>query len=95
MATVVTNAGALHAVTLPGLAATSLRLARVGQAGAQRRARVDTGEMRDSIEAHGIGGAGATWGSSNGHMAYNEFGTVHMSAQPMVRPSVDDLRAAL
>ncbi|NUC71706.1 HK97 gp10 family phage protein [Haloterrigena sp. SYSU A558-1] len=58
---------------------------------AQSRARVDTGELRDSIRnkveqmtgkivAHLIAGAE--------HSAYNEFGTIYMSAQPMIRPAL-------
>jgi hypothetical protein len=51
--------------------------------------------MRASFEAHPIGAGGATWGSSISYVGYNEFGTYKMSAQPMVRPSVNDAIAAL
>lgn len=57
---------------------------------AQRRARVDTGQMRDSIriaeesEARTIVRCGTPqvyWG------IFNEYGTIKMSAQPFMRPA--------
>lgn len=90
-----TDAGAARAALLVGCAETSLRLARVGQAGAQRRARYRTGLMRLSVEVLGLPDGGARWGTDVPYAAYNEFGTFKMSAQPFVRPSADDLRGAL
>ncbi|MDJ1433592.1 HK97-gp10 family putative phage morphogenesis protein [Halostagnicola sp. A-GB9-2] len=65
---------------------------------AQSRARVDTGEMRSSIRgevekmaskvvAELIGGAE--------HTIYNEFGTIYMSAQPMIRPALRSIEKDL
>ena len=95
MASVVTDEGALRAAVLPGCTATSLRLARVGQAGAQRRSHYRTGLKRLSVEVLGLPGGGARWGTDVPYAAFNEFGTYKMSAQPFVRPSADDLRGAL
>lgn len=96
MGRVVTDPAAVAALAFsPEVAATSLRAATAGKEGAARRARVDTGAMRDSMEAFSIDGGGARWGSSNDHIIYNEYGTMRMSAQPMVRPSVADVAAAL
>ena len=65
---------------------------------AQSRARVDTGEMRESIRgevekmaskivAELIGGAE--------HTPYNEFGTIYLSAQPMIRPALRSIERDL
>ena len=65
---------------------------------AQSRARVDTGEMRSEIRgevekmaskvvAELIGGAD--------HTPYNEFGTIYMSAQPMIRPALRSIERDL
>lgn len=62
------------------------------QALAQDRARVDTGNMKGSIqsESHGpylnVVYIGAAYG------AHHEYGTVRMSAQPMIRPAADIVR---
>lgn len=61
------------------------------EAGAKRRARVDTGYMRGQIrwtqltEYSGevVGGAEYT--------IFNEYGTVYMSAQPMFVPAVEEV----
>lgn len=62
------------------------------EAGAKRRARVDTGYMRGQIRwirespysGRVIGGAEYT--------VFNEFGTVNMSAQPMFVPAAEEVR---
>lgn len=62
------------------------------EAGAKRRARVDTGYMRGQIRwtpltrysGEVVGGADYT--------IFNEFGTVNMSAQPMFVPAVEEER---
>lgn len=66
-------------------------LERVAE-GCRRRSRVDEGEMRD-------GWAVAFEGPTDGrvfndvpHTIFNEYGTVHMSAQPMLAPSIDEER---
>lgn len=91
MATVVTNAGALEAALMPGLEQTSERLARMGQRGAQSRARVDTGQMRNSITVTPTGKAGRRVEAGAPHSGFNEFGTWKMSAQPFMRPSMGDI----
>lgn len=70
---------------------TARSLLRV-QDGCRRRSRVDTGEMRD-------GWAVAFTGPTEGevfnpvkHTVMNEYGTVHMTAQPMLAPSIDEER---
>ncbi len=62
------------------------------KAEAQSRARVDTGAMRDSIETTVSGGSGrrtitASIGVDYG--IYHELGTSRISAQPMLRPAID------
>ena len=62
------------------------------EAGAKSRARVSTGYMRaqirwvpiDTFSGVVIGGADYT--------AYNEYGTVYMSAQPMFAPAAEEVR---
>lgn len=62
------------------------------EAGAKRRARVDTGYMRNQIRwipdsrfsGQVIGGASYT--------IFNEYGTVNMSAQPMFVPAIEEVR---
>lgn len=53
-------------------------------------ARVDTGEMRDSIQKFG---SGAHWAATAtaAHSIYNEFGTRFMSAQPFMRPAAEQV----
>lgn len=90
-----TSFGALAAAILPGVAAASMRVAKVGSAGAKRRARVDTGEMRNKIVARRIAGGGARVLANTDHDLFNEYGTSRMSAQPFMRPSMDDCRGVL
>lgn len=62
------------------------------EAGAKSRARVRTGYMRgqirwipfDRFSGEVVGGASYT--------IFNEFGTVHMSAQPMFIPAIEEVR---
>lgn len=60
--------------------------------GCQARSRVDTGEMQEgwTIEQR----SAMTYAITNPveHTIYNEFGTVHMAAQPMLVPSVEENR---
>jgi HK97 gp10 family phage protein len=92
---VVTNQGAVEALANgPELLAVSMRAAKAGSAGAKRRARVDTGQMRNAIKARRITGGARVMGGTD-HDIYNEFGTSRMSAQPFIRPSMDDARAAI
>lgn len=66
--------------------------AEAAKAEAQSRARVDTGAMRDSIEAEVSGTSGRrTMVLSIGvdYGIYHELGTSRISAQPMIRPAID------
>lgn len=70
---------------------TSRSLLRV-QDGCRRRSRVDTGEMRD---AWAVAFTSPTEGevfNDSDHVLPNEYGTVHMTAQPMLAPSIDEER---
>lgn len=62
------------------------------QAGAQQRAAVRTGAMRASIHARRVGPA--HWEVNVGveYGVYVEYGTVHMAAQPFLRPSIEAVR---
>jgi HK97 gp10 family phage protein len=61
---------------------------------ARSLARVDTGEMRESIDFE-VRNSGAsvelTLSVGTDHGAANEIGTVNMSAQPMIRPAADQV----
>ncbi len=55
---------------------------------AKALARVDTGEMRDSIQK--VGG-GSIWAviATAAHSIFNEYGTRFMSAQPFMVPAAE------
>lgn len=90
-----TDFGVVAALALsPAIAAVSMRVAQAGATSAQRRAPVDTGELRGKIAAL-PSGTGARVESTAGHAGYVEFGTVKMRAQPHMRPSMTDCAAAL
>jgi HK97 gp10 family phage protein len=63
-------------------------------AGCQARSRVDTGEMQAgwTIEQRSAMSYAVT--NPVEHTVYNEFGTIHMPAQPMLTPSVEEQRQA-
>lgn len=68
-------------------------LARRGdemRAGAARRSRVDTGDMRDGWEWRETNEGGYLTNEVP-HTVFNEYGTRHMSAQPMARPAFDEV----
>ena len=60
---------------------------------AKRLVRVDTGELRESIEATPVSetydGVSASFGTDKPHALPNELGTYKMSAQPFLRPAAD------
>lgn len=62
------------------------------EAGAKVRAPVDTGTLRNSIQASMVGVAHwrVTVGADYG--VHVEWGTVHMAAQPFLRPAVTEVR---
>lgn len=63
---------------------------------AAARSRVDTGRMRAGWQAVEVATTGdeVKWqvGNPVEHVIYNEFGTVRMSAQPMLFPAVESAR---
>lgn len=73
--------------------ATSKRMykgAKLIKEGAQRRSRVDTGAMRDGWHVEPAGD-GFIVANDVDYAIYNEFGTVHMTAQPMLHPAADEV----
>jgi HK97 gp10 family phage protein len=60
--------------------------------GAVRRSRVDTGEMRDGWQVEGEDGQYTVYNDVE-HAVYNEYGTAHMTAAPMLHPAVDEVAA--
>lgn len=70
---------------------------QIAEATAQGLARVRTGFMRDSVyvivQPVNEGTAQAGWilivGDSADYAVFNELGTVHMAAQPFIRPGGD------
>lgn len=59
--------------------------------GAERRSRVgETGDMKAGWRYEVYAGFTAKVWNEEEYAIYNEFGTKHMSAQPMVRPAVKE-----
>lgn len=65
------------------------------RAEAARRSRVDTGAMRDGWATVMDSPTSGTVVNEVEHTSYNEWGTVHMSAQPMLTPAVESARPRL
>lgn len=66
--------------------------AQAAVAEARSRARVDTGAMRDSIEAtveRRNGAVEMVLGVGVDYGVYHELGSSRISAQPMIRPAID------
>lgn len=62
------------------------------EAGAKQRARVDTGQMRAGLQGQITG---EYEGRVRGHAPwtiFNELGTRHMPAQPMLVPAAEEVR---
>ncbi|MES2867627.1 MAG: hypothetical protein V4703_12865 [Actinomycetota bacterium] len=59
------------------------------RAGAEARSRVLTGELKSSWRI-----VDDSVVSDSDHAAFNEFGTVHMAAQPMLTPASEEARPA-
>lgn len=62
------------------------------EAGAKRRARVDTGAMRAGLQGRKTGRHDGRVEGLVAHTIYNELGTVDMAAQPMLVPAAEDER---
>lgn len=71
------------------------RAAILCQSEARRRARVDTGRMRNSITA--VQESPTSWivGTNVEYAVYHEYGTTFMTAQPMFHPAIDIVRARI
>lgn len=63
--------------------------AYVLEAGAKRRAPVDTGFLRASGSSNKTAGGAEVVFTAN-YAYYQEFGTVRMPAQPYIRPTIDE-----
>jgi hypothetical protein len=74
--------------THDAVAATVFRV----EAGAKVRARVDTGEMRNGLQGDMTGEYEGHVRGLAAHTIFNEFGTVHMAAQPMLVPAAHEAR---
>lgn len=61
-------------------------------AGAARRSRVDTGEMRAGWTTAEVDGETSQVGNPVDWSRFNEYGTRYMSAQPMLHPAVEAAR---
>lgn len=62
------------------------------QSTAQQRSRVDTGEMRAGWEIVKLDEHRGVLRNGVNHVKFNEYGTRHMSAQPMLHPAVESAR---
>jgi hypothetical protein len=60
--------------------------------GCKRRSRVDTGTMRAGWQSREAPGEGWFVFNEVYYTVYNEYGTIYMSAQPMLRPSIEEVR---
>lgn len=59
-------------------------------AGAQRRSRVASGAMRGGWQGQNRGLEGEVFNLID-YTIHNEYGTIHMSAQPMLRPAIEEV----
>lgn len=60
------------------------------EAGAGMRARVDTGAMRAGLQGEMTGPYEGRVVGHAAHTVFNEFGTRHMAAQPMLVPAAEE-----
>lgn len=60
--------------------------------GCKARSRHDTGQMEEGWTGEMTGSAEGIVYNPVEHSLYNELGTVHMPAQPMLTPSVEEAR---
>lgn len=62
------------------------------EGGAKQRAPVDTGHLRNSIQAQRTGDAEAEVTVGAEYAGYVEYGTRHMAAQPYLTPAAEEQR---
>jgi HK97 gp10 family phage protein len=87
-ATLVSRIPAIQAGCVPKATAAVTKTVADIESGAKSMARVDTGNMRSSIQ----GQAGGLTGRVNAgaeYSIYNEYGTSKMSAQPFMTPAAE------
>lgn len=59
--------------------------------GAAARSRVDTGQMQRGWQSEVTGYHEGTVYNMVEHTYYNEYGTVNMTAQPMLAPAIEEI----
>jgi HK97 gp10 family phage protein len=59
---------------------------------AKAKSRVDTGNMRGAWQSRSMGAYEGMVFNLVSYAIFNEYGTVNMSAQPMLRPAVEETR---
>jgi len=84
--------GAIRAGARAKAARAVEKTARDIEAGAKQRSRVDSGQMRGGWSVEPISETSKEVFNEVEHAVYNEFGTVHMSAQPMLGPAAEEAR---
>jgi HK97 gp10 family phage protein len=62
------------------------------ESGAKQKSRVDTGQMRGGWNSEFPDPLTGIVSNPVEHTIHNEFGTRHMSAQPMIRPAAEENR---
>jgi hypothetical protein len=62
------------------------------EAGAKARSREDTGAMKGGWQTEPVSELEAIVYNGVEHVLYNEYGTAHMSAQPMATPAAEAAR---
>lgn len=82
---IISESGALVAAAVQRTAARIV-------SGSQKRSRVRTGFMRSGWQMKTLGPYEVMVYNMVSYTIYNEYGTIHMSAQPMLRPSVEEAR---
>lgn len=63
--------------------------------GAKARSRVDTGNMRNGWTTERVSNAARMVYNPVHYTIHHEYGTRYMSAQPMLRPAVEEVRPQL
>jgi HK97 gp10 family phage protein len=74
-----------------GTAAALDRAAADLESGAKMRSRVDTGNMRDSWTHESVGRFSRIVYNPVYYTIFNEYGTIYMAAQPMIRPALEEV----
>jgi HK97 gp10 family phage protein len=78
--------------TEAGVALAVKRTAARIETGAKKRSRVDTGTMRAGWQQADVGDLEIMVFNPVFYTIFNEYGTIYMSAQPMLRPAIEEAR---